>query len=152
MPTEQVFIRDDFLTISPGEPFRLFPFGTLVKGGKKRNITPEFASPLGNRSVAQRAKSAVVSSLADAILIAGPMAGAEPDFALVAEARVAVGPDVPVLLNTGARVDNIAKFLSVADGVIVGSSLKEEGDTWNPVDPSRVRAFMDEVRNIRKGL
>ncbi|KPJ95377.1 MAG: hypothetical protein AMJ53_02835, partial [Gammaproteobacteria bacterium SG8_11] len=44
MPTEQVFIRDDFLTISPGEPFRLFPFGTLVKGGKKRNITPEFAA------------------------------------------------------------------------------------------------------------
>lgn len=44
MPTEQVFIRDDFLTIMPGEPFRLFPFGTLVKGGKKRNITPEYAA------------------------------------------------------------------------------------------------------------
>ena len=115
------------------------------------NITPEFASPLGSRSVAQRAKSAVVSSLVDAILIAGPMAGAEPDFALVQEAKAAVGADAPVLLNTGARADNIAQYLSVADGVIVGSSLKVDGHTWNPVDPARVAAFMAAVREARAG-
>jgi len=36
------------------------------------NIVPEFASPLGLRSPAERAKSALVSSLADAILVSGP--------------------------------------------------------------------------------
>jgi uncharacterized protein len=113
------------------------------------NITPEFASPLGNRSVAQRAKSAVVSSLVDAILIAGPMAGAAPDRAWIKEAKDAVGDDVPVLLNTGARHSNIQEFLSVADGVIVGSSLKVDGQTWNPVDPDRVRMLMDKVRELR---
>jgi membrane complex biogenesis BtpA family protein len=113
------------------------------------NITPEFASPLGDRSVAARAKSAVVSSLVDTILIAGPMAGAEPDLATVQEAKQAVGHGVPVLLNTGARPDNIAQFLSVADGVIVGSTLKVDGYTWNPVDPARVKAFMDAVRAAR---
>jgi uncharacterized protein len=113
------------------------------------NITPEFASPLGNRTVFERAKSAVVSSLVDAILIAGPMAGAEPDISLLREAKEAVGDAAPVILNTGARVDNIAKFLTVADGVIVGSSLKENGYTWNPVDPARVKAFMAAVREIR---
>ncbi len=113
------------------------------------NITPEFASPLGNRSVAQRAKSAVVSTLVDAILIAGPMAGAEPDVRFVREAKGAVGDTVPVLLNTGARVDNIAQFLTVADGVIVGSSLKVDGYTWNPVDLERVKAFVAEVRKVR---
>lgn len=41
--TEQVFIRDDYLTLVPGEPFRLLPFGSLFKGGKLRQITPEFA-------------------------------------------------------------------------------------------------------------
>jgi len=56
---------------------------------------------------------------------------------------------VPVLLNTGARAETIADFLTVADGVIVGSSLKVDGYTWNPVDPSRVRAFMDAVRSAR---
>ena len=115
------------------------------------NITPEFASPLGTRSVAERARSAVVSTLVDVILIAGNMAGAEPDISIVKEAKDAVGDSTPVYLNTGAKVDNIRDFLSVADGVIVGSSLKKDGYTWNPVDPARVKAFMDAVRDIRKG-
>lgn len=115
------------------------------------NITPEFASPLGTRSVAERARSAVVSTLVDVILIAGNMAGAEPDISIVKEAKDAVGDSTPVYLNTGAKVDNIREFLSVADGVIVGSSLKKDGYTWNPVDPARVKAFMDAVRDIRKG-
>ena len=113
------------------------------------NITPEFASPLGNRSVAQRAKSAVVSTLVDVVLIAGPMAGAEPDFSMVAEAKEAVGDEAPVFLNTGAKASNIAQYLEVADGVIVGSSMKVDGYTWNPVDPDRVKAFMAEVRRVR---
>jgi uncharacterized protein len=114
------------------------------------NITPEFASPLGSRSVGQRAKSAVISSLVDVVLIAGPMAGAEPDLSLIAEAKEAVGEDVPVLMNTGARADNIGRFLEVADGVIVGSGLKVDGHTWNPVDPSRVSAFMERVTAARQ--
>jgi hypothetical protein len=113
------------------------------------NITPEFASPLGNRSAAQRARSAVTSSLVDAILIAGPMAGAAPDLSLLAEAKEAVAGAAPVLLNTGARAETIGEYLKVADGVIVGSSLKVDGHTWNPVDPARVKAFMAAVRSAR---
>lgn len=115
------------------------------------NITPEFASPLGSRDVFQRAKSAVVSSLVDAILISGPMAGAEPDAATLRRAKEAVGGQAPVILNTGAKVENIREFLSVADGVIVGSSLKVAGQTFNPVDPKRVKAFMAVVKEIRQG-
>jgi membrane complex biogenesis BtpA family protein len=113
------------------------------------NITPEFASALGTRSVGQRAKSAAVSSLADALLIAGPMAGAEPDITWLEEAKEAVQGEVPVLLNTGARPDNIARFLEIADGVIVGSALKVDGQTWNAVDPTRVQAFMTAVNSVR---
>ena len=113
------------------------------------NITPEFASPLGNRTVFQRAKSAVVSSLVDAILISGPMAGAEPELSFIEEAKHAVGDQVPVILNTGARDDNIQQYLKTADGVIVGSNLKVDGHTWNPVDPKRVKAFMAAVNEVR---
>ncbi|MFC1466434.1 MAG: BtpA/SgcQ family protein [Candidatus Brachytrichaceae bacterium NZ_4S206] len=116
------------------------------------NITPEFASPLGRRSIGQVARSAVVSSLADALLISGAMAGAEPDANHLREAKEATGGQVPVLLNTGARVENIRQFLRVADGVIVGSSLKVDGYTWNPVDAARVRSFMEVVRDIRRNL
>ena len=124
---------------------RLDADDVLVMG----NITPEFASPLGTRTVAQRARSAVTSSLLDAVLIAGPMAGAEPEMSVLREAKDAVAGAVPVLLNTGARADNIGRFLEVADGVIVGSGLKVDGQTWNPVDPARVSAFMAAVHEAR---
>lgn len=107
------------------------------------NIAPEFASPIGTRGIAQIAKSTVVSSLADAILVSGPMAGTGPDISMLREVRGAVPSDVPVLLNTGARPETIASMLTVADGCIVGSSLKVDGHTWNPVDPARAKAFVD---------
>jgi len=113
------------------------------------NIAPEFCSPLGNRSITQRARSAVTSSTPDGLLVSGLMAGAEPDLAALQEAKQAVGDDMPVFLNTGAKPSNIVQFLSVADGVIVGSSLKMDGYTWNPVDPRRVQEFMSKVRSIR---
>jgi len=113
------------------------------------NIMPEFASPLGTRSVAERVRSAIASSLVDAVLISGLMAGIEPDLAFVREAKEAAGDQVPVLLNTGARLDNIHRFLEIVDGVIVGSALKVDGYTWNPVDPMRVKAFMEAVRAVR---
>ncbi|MGB8179214.1 MAG: BtpA/SgcQ family protein [Acidimicrobiales bacterium] len=111
------------------------------------NVTPEFASPVGQRTPAQMAKSTVVSSLADVILVSGPMAGAEPDVHTVADVREAVDPSVPVLLNTGAKAATIAEYLKFADGCIVGSDLKEDGYTWNKVDPERVKRFIDAARS-----
>ena len=110
------------------------------------NVTPEFASTMGTRRVGALARSAAVSSLADAILISGPMAGSEPDIAALREARNEVDPSVPVLVNTGTKSSNVADFLQVADGCIVGSDLKVDGYTWNPVDPERVRRFVAAAR------
>jgi predicted TIM-barrel enzyme len=76
------------------------------------------------------------------------MAGAQPDLEAVRAVRDAVPLSIPVLLNTGARQDNVAQFLAIADGVIVGSGLKRDGGTWNPVDPGRVREFMSAVRGV----
>ncbi len=111
------------------------------------NVTPEFASSTGLRPPADVARSVAVSSLPDAILVSGPMAGAEPEASTLAEVRGAVPSEIPVLLNTGATVANIAGFLEHADGCIVGSSLKKDGYTWNPVDPERARAFVEAARS-----
>lgn len=113
------------------------------------NVTPEFASSLGNRSVGQVARSVVVSSLADAILVSGPMAGSEPDLSALEAVKEAVGDDVPVFLNTGAKASNIRDFLKVADGCIVGSALKIDGHTWNPVDPALVAEFISVAHSAR---
>ncbi len=111
------------------------------------NITPEFASSIGNRTPAQVAKSTVVSSLADVILVSGPMAGSEPDVRTVAEVREALDSSIPVLLNTGAKAGTIKEFFKYADGCIVGSDLKRDGYTWNEVDPERVKRFVDAARS-----
>jgi len=113
------------------------------------NITPEFASTIGTRDVGTTARSVVVSSLADAILVSGPMAGAEPDVAALGAAKDAVGDSAPVFANTGCKSTNIAEFLRVADGCIVGSDLKVDGYTWNPVDPARVEAFVTAAHAAR---
>jgi membrane complex biogenesis BtpA family protein len=115
------------------------------------NIVPEFSSTLGTRSISQRARSVVVSCLPDVILISGPMAGEEPDISMLTEIKEAVG-DVPVFVNTGAKEGNVASFLEIADGVIVGSSLKVDGYTWNPVDPARLARFMAAVQSKRQLL
>jgi predicted TIM-barrel enzyme len=78
------------------------------------------------------------------------MAGAAPPIEVVKDIK-AVVPDVPVFLNTGAREDNIEDYLQIADGVIVGSSLKEDGYTWNKVDRKRALSFMKRVNAIRAG-
>ncbi len=108
------------------------------------NINAEFASTLDSRPIELRARSAVFSSLADAILVSGPLTGqpaAAADLKKVAETV----KDVPVFANTGVNIDNVADVLSVASGVIIGTHFKVDGNTWNAVDPARVKRFMDKV-------
>lgn len=113
------------------------------------NIQPEFASPLGTRSIAQRAKSTLASCLPDALLVSGPMAGTSPDPRLLEETRQVIDGDVTLVVNTGAKPHTVGSFLEHADAVIVGSSLKVDGDTWAPVDPARVETFMTAVGKVR---
>jgi membrane complex biogenesis BtpA family protein len=100
------------------------------------NINAEFASPMGTRTIAQRAKSAVFASLADVVLVSG-------------QAAKDVLPDTPVFANTGVNLDNVQDILKIGDGVIIGTHFKKGGDTWKAVDGDRVKRFMDKVRKIR---
>jgi membrane complex biogenesis BtpA family protein len=112
------------------------------------NINAEFAHPLDGRPIELRAKSAVFSSLADGLLVSGPITGSPADpnaLRLVCEAVT----EVPVLANTGVRLDNVEAVLSVAAGAIVGTHFKIDGITWNPVDGDRVKRFMDKVATLR---
>ncbi len=111
------------------------------------NISAEFASRLDGRSLEEIAKSVVFSSLADVVLVSGPMTGQAPRVDHIR--RVKENVDVPVFANTGVKLENVRDVLEVADGAIVGTSFKVDGITWNPVDEGRVRRFMEEVRRIR---
>jgi membrane complex biogenesis BtpA family protein len=112
------------------------------------NISAEFAYSLDRRSLADRARSVVFSSIPDAVLVSGAITGeaaALSDLQAVKEAL----PTTPVMANTGVKHETVADVLGVADGCIVGSSLKIDGDTWNPVDRERAADFMERARVAR---
>lgn len=114
------------------------------------NVSAEFAYSLDQRSLPDRARSAVFSSIPDAVLVSGQITGEAAALSDL-QAVKAVLPGTPVLANTGVKHETVADVLAVADGCIVGSSLKVDGDTWNAVDPERAVEFMRLARAARKG-
>ncbi|GLQ38293.1 sgc region protein SgcQ [Rhizobium albus] len=112
------------------------------------NVSAEFAYSLDRRDLADRARSAVFSSIPDAILVSGAITGEAAEMAdLIAVKKVL--PDTPVLANTGVKHSTIADVFKVADGCIVGSSLKVDGDTWKAVDAARAAEFMRLAKAAR---
>ena len=41
---DTTYLVDNYVNTKPGEPYRLFPFGKIVKNGRERVITPEYAA------------------------------------------------------------------------------------------------------------
>ncbi|MFC5133993.1 MULTISPECIES: BtpA/SgcQ family protein [Haloferacaceae] len=90
--------------------------------------------------------------LADAVIASGSGTGHAVDDgaleAVVAE-RERHGLDTPVFVGSGVRPDTIGEILGVADGVIVGTALKEGGETTAPVDPDRVAELVERADEVR---
>jgi len=64
-------------------------------------------------------------------------------------ATIKAATTLPVVVGSGVNAENIGDIFSVADGVIVASSLKVDGVWWNAVDPARVDTFMAAVARAR---
>ena len=75
---------------------------------------------------------------ADALIVSGIGTGAAPDIEEAARLRKAV-PDATILVGSGASVANLGALAEVADGAIVGSSLKVSGRMSGQVDSGRAR-------------
>jgi membrane complex biogenesis BtpA family protein len=111
------------------------------------HITPEFGRPVSGRSVYERAKGAAFMG-ADALLVSGLHTGLQVELEDLTQAKSAAGA-VPVLATSGVTVDSAKDIYSVADGAIVGTSLKVDGDTWKPVDPDRAIQMVRRVKELR---
>jgi uncharacterized protein len=158
--TGAAFVREVFTGVYESDMGLMAPsFGDLAgyrhaigAGGVAvfTNITPEFSRSVSGRPVADRARSAAFLGV-DALLVSGQMAGVAAEMDDLRAAKEAAG-DLPVLANTGVTHDNMARILEVADGVIVGTSLKVGGATWNAVDPGRARQAAELVVKARERM
>ncbi len=79
---------------------------------------------------------------ADALIVTGVSTGCEAHIEDVAAVRPA---NLPVIIGSGITAENAAKFGAAADGLIVGTSIKVDGNWRNPVDVSRVRAIAEQL-------
>lgn len=94
---------------------------------------------VADRSIAELTRDVEFFN-ADAVIVTGQRTG---DAAAALELRqVREATSLPLLVGSGVTKDNVATIMSLADGVIIGSSLKREGVWWKPVELKRVEAFM----------
>jgi hypothetical protein len=112
------------------------------------NIVPEAAKYLADRDITSIAKTTVFNNKPDALCVSGATAGVETDSTILKQVKDAV-PETVVLANTGCRINNIDKQLSIADGCVVGTTFKKDGLFDNEVDVERVKGFMDKVKTVR---
>ena len=97
----------------------------------------------GEEDPAADAEEAIDRGLADAVVVSGPSTGAAVDrAALEAVAGVCERHDAPLLIGSGVTVGTAADLLAVADGAVVGTALKEGGETTAPVSEDRVRDLL----------
>jgi uncharacterized protein len=104
------------------------------------DVHVKHAVPLGNSTIEDAARDTVERGLVDALIVSGAGTGLKADLADVERVR-RTAPHTKILLGSGVTVENVCDFLPVADGFIVGSSLKVGGKVSNAVDPKRVAAL-----------
>lgn len=114
------------------------------------NIVPEAAAYLAARDVVAIAKTTVFNTHPDALCVSGITAGAQTDINVLEKVKAAID-ETPVFANTGLRMENVEKTLSIADGAVVGTTFKFDGIFENHVDINRVRDFMKKVKDFRAG-
>ena len=91
-------------------------------------------------TVEQSAKEAVDSG-ADGIIVTGTQIGEETPLDLIKRVKNVV--KVPVFAGSGVKAENIKDQLQIADGAIIGSSLKEGGIISNPISYDLVKKVLD---------
>lgn len=109
------------------------------------DVHVKHAVPLGAWSIEDSARDAVERGMADALIISGKGTGLATDRADVQRVR-AGSPHAKILLGSGVTLANIGDYLSLADGFIVGSSLKKNGEIYNPVDAKRVERLAKALK------
>ena len=111
------------------------------------DVLVKHAVPLGPVDLGLMARETAYRGLADGLIITGPVTGqpANPDDVALARRSV---PDRLLLVGSGVDQTNAREFLALADGAIIGTSLKYGGIVANRIDPERVRRMGEIIQSL----
>ncbi len=85
--------------------------------------------------------------LSDGLIVTGAATGKEASLDEVK--AVKKSSPLPVMVGSGVSLENVERYLPHADGIVVGSYFKKNGQWDNEMDAERVKRFMDKVRTLR---
>ena len=106
------------------------------------DVLVKHAYPLAsNVDIVLAAEEILDRGLADALIVTGTKTGSSPELSDLRKIRAAL-PDCSLIAGSGCSKDNIIQLLDIADAVIVGSSLKQEGLIEQPIDVEKVRTLV----------
>ncbi len=112
------------------------------------DIRVKHAEPLVQRDLAQEVEEFFERALCSAIIVTGAGSGKEVDRDFLIQVQAAAHGR-PVLIGSGLRAENAAALLAIADGAIVGSSIKEDGLIHNPIDRRRAEELFKAIRVVK---
>lgn len=98
-------------------------------------------------SIAETAKAAEFF-LSDGVIVTGSSTGEKPSLEELKQVKSSV--KIPVLIGSGIDAGNIHEYWNRADGFIVGSSLKKDGNWENKVERERVKNFVKTINQLSK--
>jgi membrane complex biogenesis BtpA family protein len=106
------------------------------------DVDVKHSAPLAPRELADEVDDTVKRGLADGVIVSGAGTGKITDPDKVRAVKGYAGTDVPVFVGSGIAAETIAKYAPFADGFIVGTAFKRDGDPTNPVEVDRVRKLV----------
>lgn len=101
------------------------------------DVQVKHATMLSPQITIEMSAKDAVSNGADAIIVTGAAIGAEAPIEMLQRVQKVV--NVPLFAGSGVNHKNIREQLNIADGCIIGSSLKKGGVLTNPIDYELVR-------------
>ncbi|HEY3245387.1 MAG TPA: BtpA/SgcQ family protein [Phycisphaerae bacterium] len=106
------------------------------------DVHVKHAAALYPADIAVAARETAYRGCADALIVTGSATGVPVNLDDLRQVKAAA-PDRPVLVGSGASVQTVRLLLEHADGVIVGTAIKHDGQTTGPVNPDLARAFVE---------
>ena len=143
-------IATDSGIIEPAAPKLLDYMGKRkIKLGILADVNVKHGAPIVRREVKYVAREALERGQATAVIITGEKTGESPKEVTLRELRV--DGIKPILIGSGLNLENV-NLLKNADGAIVGTFFKKNGEIWREIDVSRVKKLMERVKQIRGSI
>lgn len=112
------------------------------------DVDVKHSAALASRSLEEETADLIHRAGADVLIVSGSRTGSTVNTESLKRVAQTAG-NLPVVVGSGVTAAQVPLYTQSADGFIVGTSLKQDGQVLAAVDPSRVQELMQVVQRQR---